>query len=294
MSRSRGQPETTYKGKALSIDTGKDGGMRAALRGVECEIREFEVPYDDLIVSIGADSTPGSKLPNCLFANSCPMQSDSGSSLATHLSARRSRSQRPAHRPAHVCCHWRRADRRRALWRARDFVAQDVPRHKGLQSFVRVILLEASDKVLMAFDGDLQDAALRRLRSNEQGIAIDVRLSAGVKEVTAQEILLSDGSSIRYALSLWAAGIGTLDFVKDASAAIPEQAAYADQARGRLAVDSWLRVVGLRGTPIATEALAEYNRPPAPRLYIQPAAGAPFAGRAHLRRSSPLCLLWDS
>ena len=62
-----------------------------------------------------------------------------------------------------------------------------------MQQYVRVVLLEASDKVLMAFDGDLQEAALEKLRSNEQGIAIDVRLSAGVKEVTADEIFLSDG-----------------------------------------------------------------------------------------------------
>ena len=39
----------------------------------------------------------------------------------------------------------------------RDFVAQDVPRlYSDLVGFVRVVLLEASDKVLMAFDGDLQ------------------------------------------------------------------------------------------------------------------------------------------
>ena len=55
-------------------------------------------------------------------------------------------------------------------------------------------------------------------------------------------------STIKYALSLWAAGIGTLDFVKEASASIPEQAQHADQARGRLATDSWLRVVGRDST----------------------------------------------
>ena len=51
---------------------------------------------------------------------------------------------------------------------------------------LRVVLLEASDKVLMAFDGDLQEAALQKQRSDEQGIAIEVRLSAGVREVTKE------------------------------------------------------------------------------------------------------------
>lgn len=70
-------------------------------------------------------------------------------------------------------------------------MAQDVPRlYEDLQRFVRVVLLEASDKVLMAFDGDLQEAALQKLRSDEQGIGIDVRLSAGVREVAKEEVRL--------------------------------------------------------------------------------------------------------
>ena len=120
-----------------------------------------------------------------------------------------------------------------------------VPRlYKNLQKYVRVVLLEASDKVLMAFDTDLQQAALNKLRSGDQGIAVDVRLSAGVQEVTEDEILLSDGTTIKHALALWAAGIGTLPFVQSTAKSIPEQEEHADQARGRLAVDSWLRVVG--------------------------------------------------
>ena len=58
---------------------------------------------------------------------------------------------------------------------------------------------------------------------------------------------LSDGSTIKYALALWAAGIGTLDFVKEASEAIPAQAQHAGDARGRLAVDRWTRVIGAPG-----------------------------------------------
>ena len=66
-------------------------------------------------------------------------------------------------------------------------------------------------------------------------------------QVTESEIFLSDGSTIRYALALWAAGIGTLDFVRRTAEGIAAQEEHAPQARGRLAVDSWLRVIGAPG-----------------------------------------------
>lgn len=79
-------------------------------------------------------------------------------------------------------------------------------------------------------------------------MSVDVRLSAGVQEVSEREIFLSDGTSIRYGLALWAAGIGTLDFVKETSRNIgAAQAEHAAQARGRLAVDRWTRVIGAPG-----------------------------------------------
>ena len=71
---------------------------------------------------------------------------------------------------------------------------------------------------------------------------------AGVQEVTDSEIFLSDGSTLRYGMALWAAGIGTLDFVKAAARDIGSpQALHAEQARGRLAVDEWTRVIGAPG-----------------------------------------------
>ena len=52
-------PRATYfEAKALSIDTeAKTVACESNVcEGVECEIREFEVPYDDLIVSVGAST----------------------------------------------------------------------------------------------------------------------------------------------------------------------------------------------------------------------------------------------
>lgn len=246
-------PKATYfEARAMHIDRDAKSIKCESVEcdNVECEIREFDVPYDDLIVAVGASTnTFGVKgvKENCLFLkqlnDAIKFREQLGYAFEQASLPGLTEEERIAQLTFVVIGAGPTGVE--LCGELRDFVAQDVPRlYKDLQKYVRVVLLEASDKVLMAFDGDLQEAALEKLRSNEQGIAIDVRLSAGVQEVTEDEIFLSDGSTIKYALSLWAAGIGTLDFVKEASASIPEQAQHADQARGRLATDSWLRVVG--------------------------------------------------
>ena len=154
----------------------------------------------------------------------------------------------------------------------RDYVEQDVPRlYRRLLPHVRIVLLEASDKVLMAFDSDMQEAALQRLKGSG-GVSVDVRTSAGVSEVKEKTIILSDGEVLPYGVAVWAAGaraearrmrarlyantphtpllpsgIGTLDLVSKTSAAIPGQAEHAQAARGRLAVDQFMRVIGAPG-----------------------------------------------
>eukprot|EP00962_Isochrysis_galbana_P044964 scaffold17567_cov112-Isochrysis_galbana.AAC.1 len=89
----------------------------------------------------------------------------------------------------------------------RDYVAQDVARLYGrLLPHVRIVLLEASDKVLGAFDVDMQQAALCRLRAGGAGVRVDVRTSAGVSEVRAKTIVLSDDEVLPYGVAVWAAG----------------------------------------------------------------------------------------
>jgi len=250
-------PKATYfEAEAMSININAKTVMCENVvcsSAKNCEIRSFEVPYDQLVVAVGSSTnTFGVKgvKENCLFLKQL--------SDAIRFREQLGYAFEQASLPGLM-------DEQRAklltfvvigagptgvelCGELRDFVAQDVPRlYGGLKRFVRIILLEASDKVLVAFDGDLQEAALEKLRSNDQGVSVDVRLSAGVQEVTEDEVRLSDGTSIPYALSLWAAGIGTLEFVRGASASIPEQAEHAGQARGRLAVDSWMRVAGAPG-----------------------------------------------
>lgn len=250
-------PKATYfEAEAMSININAKTVMCENVvcsSAKNCEIRSFEVPYDQLVVAVGASTnTFGVKgvKENCLFlkqlSDAIRFREQLGyafeqASLPGLMDEQRTKlltfvviGAGPT--GVELCGE------------LRDFVAQDVPRlYGGLKRFVRIILLEASDKVLVAFDGDLQEAALEKLRSNDQGVSVDVRLSAGVQEVTEDEVRLSDGTSIPFALSLWAAGIGTLEFVRGASASIPEQAEHAGQARGRLAVDSWMRVAGAPG-----------------------------------------------
>jgi len=213
--------------------------------GVSCEVRSFELPYDQLIVTVGASTnTFGVKgvKEHCLFlkqlSDAVRFREQLGYAFEQASLPGLSDQQRTERLtfviigagPTGV----------ELCGELRDFVAQDVPRlYSDLVGFVRVVLLEASDKVLMAFDGDLQEAALEKLRSNAQGIAIDVRLSAGVQEVTADTIQLSDGSTIKYALALWAAGIGTLDFVKQTAEAIEAQARCTPRRRARPPRGRW-------------------------------------------------------
>lgn len=75
----------------------------------------------------------------------------------------------------------------------RDFIEYDVPRfYPHLLKFVRIKLVEASDKVLMVFDEALQKEALktltgRKTRLIEEGYIdkemTEVLLGTGVKEV---------------------------------------------------------------------------------------------------------------
>ena len=130
-----------------------------------------------------------------------------------------------------------------------DFIEQDVPLvYPHLLRFVRVKLIEASDKVLMAFDGELQQRALETLRGRTSAARseplVEVLLKCGVKEVRPTDILLNDDRTIRYGLSVWAAGNGPLPLVLDLTKSIPEQAALQSSGRGRLVTDSWLRVKG--------------------------------------------------
>lgn len=235
--------------------------------GNSCLIDAFAVPYDRLLVTVGAQTNtfgiPGVK-EHCNF-------------LKTVGDARRIKS-------ALVNCferanlpHLTDADRVRALTFAvigagptgiefaaelRDFVEQDGPKYyPRLLKFVRIKVIEASPTILAPFDHSLQQEAIKQMQR-----VVDIRdpvvrnllpaqfeltqllLECSVKEVRDTVILLSDGQEIPYGMAVWAAGIGPIPLTLQVIEALgPEQVAQQDAGRGRLVIDPWMRAIGGHG-----------------------------------------------
>ncbi|EME28347.1 NADH dehydrogenase isoform 1 [Galdieria sulphuraria] len=118
-----------------------------------------------------------------------------------------------------------------------DFLVQDLKKYyPKLFGDVQVLLLQSGDSILTQFDRTLQEKALENFRQSN----IQVITKARVTEVTSTHIRLVDGKEIPYGLAVWAAGNGTQPLTRLLLSKIPEQ----KEARGRLLVDSWLRVKG--------------------------------------------------
>ena len=72
---------------------------------------------------------------------------------------------------------------------------------------VKVILLEASSSLLLAFEPSLREATLRRLGQ----MGVEVRLNAAVATATPEAVALKDGTSIPSHTLIWAAGVRAAD-----------------------------------------------------------------------------------
>jgi NADH:ubiquinone reductase (non-electrogenic) len=99
----------------------------------------------------------------------------------------------------------------------KDFIEQDCPRfYPHLLPFIRIKVLEASDRVLMQFEQGLQAEAVKDLEmpGSEAAVGlglhqdyVKVLLKSSVKEVTARDMTLNDGTVIPYGVAVWAAGM---------------------------------------------------------------------------------------
>jgi NADH dehydrogenase len=76
---------------------------------------------------------------------------------------------------------------------------------------MRLILIEAADRILPALPSRLSDAASRLLKK----LNVDVRTSARVAEVLPQGVRLASGEIIAAELVVWAAGVKAPEFLKD-------------------------------------------------------------------------------
>ena len=117
---------------------------------------------------------------------------------------------------------------------------------------MNIKLIEATPVVLRPFDKSLQEAAIESLtrpaRSDLSGFfeeqVTEIILDKKVEEVTENEIRLGDGTVVPYGLAVWAGGIGPLPITLQAVEAIGGLQNRAQQvARGKIAVDPWLRAV---------------------------------------------------
>jgi NADH dehydrogenase FAD-containing subunit len=239
--------------------------------GNSCEIDDFEVTYDRLIFTIGAQSNtfgiPGVR-EHCCF-------------LRQIEDARRIRT-------AIVNCFERAnipglSDEARTntltfavigagptgvefAAELRDFVEQDGPKYyPNLLKYVRIKIIEASNTVLAPFDKSLQDEAIKQLRRDititdptirnqfpEDFQLTELLLETSVKEVKDSVIELNDGRSLSYGLAVWAAGNGPLPLTLQLIESLgTEQAEEQNGARGRVAIDPWCRVLGSNGKILA-------------------------------------------
>ena len=139
----------------------------------------------------------------------------------------------------------------------RDFIEEDGPKYyPELLKYVSIKVIEASTVVLRPFDESLREAGIQALTRPPKSKHLnlfredltEVLLGKAVKEVTEDDIFLSDGSKIPFGLAIWAGGIGPLPITLNLIDAIGGMQKKAQSvARGKLAVDPWCRVVGGEG-----------------------------------------------
>ncbi|PTY06575.1 FAD-dependent oxidoreductase [Opitutaceae bacterium EW11] len=73
-----------------------------------------------------------------------------------------------------------------------------------------VLLIEGSDRILLQFPPDLSASAHRQLTR----LGVEIRTSTKVKEIRPNEILFTDGTSLRAGNIVWAAGVGATPLSK--------------------------------------------------------------------------------
>jgi NADH dehydrogenase FAD-containing subunit len=235
--------------------------------GNSCDIDDFTVEYDRLVVAVGAQTNtfgiPGVR-EHCCFLR----QVEDARRIRTAIVNCFERASLP-----HLTDQQRKNDLTFAVIGAgptgiefaaelRDFVQEDGPKYyPNLLRHVRIKVIEASSTVLAPFDKSLQAEAISQMNSRvkvkdpeiqkllpEQFKLTELLLDSSVKEVGEDQITLNDGTEIPYGLALWAAGNGPIKLTLQLVDALgSEQKEKQDVARGRLAIDPWMRVIGSEG-----------------------------------------------
>mmetsp|Transcript_11560 Transcript_11560/g.16862 ORF Transcript_11560/g.16862 Transcript_11560/m.16862 type:complete len:626 (+) Transcript_11560:115-1992(+) len=264
------------EGSAMSInpETKTIECESVVCEGNSCTINDFEVQYDKLITTVGAQTnTYGIKgvREYCNFLK----QIEDARRIRTAIVNLFERANLP---------NLSEEQRKEILTFAvigagptgvefaselRDFVEQDGPKYyPKLLKYVRIKVIEASPTILAPFDKSLQEEAIKQLTRNiktkdpnilnllpEKFKLTELLLNSGVSEVKEDVISLRDGEDIPYGIAVWAAGNGplpvTLQLVEALSKEEDGQSEAQAIARGRVATDPWLRAIGGKGDILA-------------------------------------------
>lgn len=120
-----------------------------------------------------------------------------------------------------------------ALAELQDFASDAIEMYPAAREHgLRWMLVEAADRVLRELDPKLADYTVRELTAR----GIDVRLGTQLREVTAGDILLSDGERVDTRTLVWTAGVKPSPLVADLDLPLDDS--------GRLIVDREMRVDG--------------------------------------------------
>jgi len=123
---------------------------------------------------------------------------------------------------------------------------------------MQIRLVEMAPELLMPFEPKLRAYARRQLTDR----GVDIRLNTEIREVTPDQVLLADGTSLRSDLTVWTAGVAAHRSVADWG--LPQG------KNGRLLVGPDLRIGGSGGYIFAAGDMALYEKNPSPQL-AQPA-----------------------
>ena len=227
--------------------------------GTACDVTDFELHYDHLIVAVGASvNTFGIKgvKEYCQFLK----QVDDASNLRRTIAYCFERANVPGLSEEEI-----RSTLSFVIVGAgptgveftselRDWIEREGKKYYGnLLKYVSITLIEAGKSILMVFEKNMQDEGLRQITSRttslvEEGYiekeTTNVLLNVGVQEIKEKTIELSNGESIPYGFCVWAAGNGPNPLVLNAVDKIQEQRDMQSSARGRLVIDPWLRIKG--------------------------------------------------
>jgi NADH dehydrogenase FAD-containing subunit len=232
--------------------------------GNVCNLQDFKVPYDQLVISVGAQTNTFG-IPGVCEYCSFLKQVEDAQAIRTRLVNCFERSNLPGltdeerERNLTFCVIGAGPTGIEFAAELRDFIEQDGPKYyPNLLKHVRIKVIEASNTILAPFDQSLQQDAMERLSRQveirnpavaallpNQFQLTELLLESSVKQVTADTILLNDESQIPYGLAVWAAGNGPLPITLQMVDALgPAQAACQSVARGRIAIDPWCRAIG--------------------------------------------------